>query len=89
MQWMSLPPDEKFDLEKCVNGHCTILHVGKEKILFIGLAWVLPMEQKVFHHFSEVICVDTLSHNNKDKHPLLTISSRDVGCQVLDRTKLD
>ena len=77
MQWMNLPPDEKLDLEKFVNGHCNILHVGKEKALFIGLAWVLPMEQKKFHHFPEVICVDTVSHTNKDKRPLLTISGRD------------
>ena len=35
------------------------------------------MEQKIFHHFSEVICVDTVSHTNNDKRPLLTISGRD------------
>ena len=76
MQWMNLPPDEKLDLEKFVNGHHYILHVGKEKTLFIGLAWVFPMEQK-YKHFPEVICVDTVSHTNKDKRTLLTISGRD------------
>ena len=75
---MNLPPEEKVDLEKFVDGHCDILHVEKEKALFIGLAWVLPIEQKIFHHFPEVICVDTTSHTNKDKRPLLTISERDT-----------
>ena len=74
---MNLPPDEKVDLEKFVDGHRNILQVEKEKALFIGLAWVLPIEQKFFHHFPEVICVDTVSHTNKDKRPLLTISGRD------------
>ena len=40
MQWRNLPPDEKLDLQKIVDGHCTILRVGKEKTLFwscIGL----------------------------------------------------
>ena len=77
MQWMNLPPDEKLDLEKFVNGHRNILYDGKEKALLIGLAWVLPMEQNFFHHFPEVICVDTLSPTNKDKSPLLTIRGRD------------
>ena len=52
MQWMNLPPDEQLDLENFVNGHCNILYVGKVKALFIGLAWVLLMEQKKFHHCS-------------------------------------
>ena len=30
MQWMKLPPHEKLELEKFVNGQCNILHVGKE-----------------------------------------------------------
>ena len=78
MQWMGLPPVEHLDLEKFVDGHCTILHMGKEKVLFIVLfAWILPMEQKMFHHFPEVIYVDTVSHTNKDKRPLLIISGRD------------
>ena len=54
-----------------------VLRVGKVKALFICLAWVLPMEQNFFHHFPEVICVDTVSHTNKDKRPLLTITGRD------------
>ena len=74
---MNLPSDKKVDLEKFVDGHRNILQVEKEKALFIGLAWVLPMEQKFFHHFPEVICVDTVSHTNKDKRPLLTISGKD------------
>ena len=37
-QWMNLPPEEKLDLEKFVEGHCNILHVEREKALFIGLA---------------------------------------------------
>ena len=39
MQWMNLPPDEQLDFDEFVNCHCNILHVGKEKALFIGLAW--------------------------------------------------
>ena len=42
------------------------------------------MEQKVFHHFPEVICVDTASHTNKDKGPLLTISGRDTYGKMLN-----
>ena len=38
MQWMNLPPDEQLDLEIIVNGHHNVLHVGKEKAPFIGLA---------------------------------------------------
>ena len=41
------------------------------------VASVLPKERKFFHHFPEVICVDTVSHTNKDKRPLLTIIGRD------------
>ena len=40
IQWMNLPPDKHLDFKKIVNGHYNILHVGKEKSLFIGLAWV-------------------------------------------------
>ena len=47
MQWMNLPPDEQLDLEKFVDGHNDVLHVGKEKALIIELAWVLPLEQKI------------------------------------------
>ena len=35
------------------------------------------MEQKIFQPFPKVISVDTVSHTNKDKSPLLTISGRD------------
>ena len=52
MQWMNLPRNEWLDLEKVVNGHRHILHVGTEKALFIGLTWVLPMEKK-FPSFSK------------------------------------
>ena len=41
---MNLPPEEQLDSEKFVNSYRTILHVGKEKAFFIGLACVLPME---------------------------------------------
>ena len=34
------------------------------------------MEQKLFHHFPGVICVDTVNKTNKDKRPLLTLSGR-------------
>ena len=45
----------------------------------------LAMEQKKFHNFPEVICVDTVSHTNKDKCPLLTISGKDsYGKNVYD-----
>ena len=77
MQWMKLPPDEKLDLETIVTGHRNISHVRKEKALFIGHVWVLPTEQKNFDHFPEVICIDTVSHTNKDERPLLIISGRD------------
>ena len=77
MQWMNLPPDEQLDLAKFAGGHCNILHVGKEKSTFYWSYMDLPMEQKIFHHFLEVICVDTVSHTNKDKRPLLTISGRE------------
>ena len=42
-----------------------IYYMLEEKAEFI--AWVLPMEQKIFLHFPEVVCVDTVSHMNKDK----------------------
>ena len=66
-----------------MNGHCNLLHVGKEKALLIGVAWFLIMEQN--HHFPEVICVDTVSHTNKDKRPLLTISGRDSYGKIILR----
>ena len=53
-----------------------VVCVGKQKTLVIGLAWILPMEQFFFHNFP-VICVNTVSHTDKDKHSLLTISGRD------------
>ena len=36
------------------------------------------MEQKLFHHFFEVICVDTVNQTNKDKRPLLAMKRRDT-----------
>ena len=45
MQLMNLPPDEQLNLEKIVNGHHNVLHVRKEKALFIGFVWVLLIEQ--------------------------------------------
>ena len=45
MHLIYLPPKDQLDLEKIVDGHHTIFHVEK-KALFIGLAWVLPIEKK-------------------------------------------
>ena len=36
------------------------------------------MEQKLFHHFPYMICIDTVNQTNKDKRPILTISGRDT-----------
>ena len=58
MQWMNLPPKEQFDLEKFVDGHCHTLHVKKVKALFIGIAWLLPMKQKISIIFKK-LCVVT------------------------------
>ena len=44
MKWMNLLPDEKLDLEIFVNGYCNLFHVGKQKALFVVLAWVLSGE---------------------------------------------
>ena len=77
-QRMHLPPHEKSDFDHFIKSHRNAFSVQHNKSLFIGLAWVIPMEQKLFHHFPEVICVDTTSHTNKDKRPLLTVSGRDT-----------
>ena len=77
-QRMDLPPEEKTDVDHFIKTHRNAFSVEDNKSLFIGLAWVIPMEQKLFHHFPEVICVDTTSHTNKDKRPLLTVSGRDT-----------
>ena len=77
-QRMDLPPEEKADVDHFIKTHWNAFSVQHNKSLFIGLAWVIPMEQKLFHHFPEVICVDTVNQTNKDKRPLLTISGRDT-----------
>ena len=76
-QWMNIPPKEDEDLQQFINAHRQVFGVKHHQALFIGLAWVIPMEQKFFEHFPEVICVDTVSDTNKDKRPLLTISGKD------------
>ena len=35
-----------------------------------------------FENFSEVICVDTVSHTNSDKRPLFSINWRDSFCKM-------
>ena len=42
------------------------------------------MKRKISHHFAEVICVDTVSHTNKDKCPLLKISGRERYNKLFD-----
>ena len=32
---------------------------------------------EIFEHLPEVLCVDTISHINSDKHQILIISGRD------------
>ena len=76
-QWINLPPKEDEDLQQFINAHRQVFGVKHHQALFIGLAWVIPIEQKFFEHFPEVICVDTVSDTNKDKRPLLTISGKD------------
>ena len=49
---MNLPPVEQLDLEKFVDGHCNILHVGNEKAFFWSCMGISQ------------ICVDTISHIN-------------------------
>ena len=76
IQCINLPPGEKTDFDQFINTHQNIFGVQCHKSLVIGLAWILCIEQKQFHHLSEVICVDTVNQTNKDKCPLLTISVR-------------
>ena len=77
MHLMDLSPDKKLDLEKFVNDHSNILHVGKEKALFYWPCMGFTHGTNILHHFPEVICVDIVSHTNKDTRPPLTISGRD------------
>ena len=48
MQWMNLPPNEKLDLEKFVNGHCNLLYVAKEKALsaWLKVAFASPVGKR-------------------------------------------
>ena len=41
------------------------------------------MEQKLFHHFPEVICIDTINQKNKDKCQLLIVSGKDTHGKML------
>ena len=79
---MNLPPDEKTGLDQFINIHCNVFDGEHYKVLFIGLACVLPMEQKLFQDFPEVICFDTISDASKDKPLLLIISGRDRNCKM-------
>ena len=76
-QWINLPPKEDEDLQQFVNAHRQVFGVKHHQALFISLAWVTPMEQKLFQYFPEVMCVDTVSDINKDKRPILSISRKD------------
>ena len=75
---MNLPPQERTDFDQFINTHRNVFRVQHHKSLFISLAGVIFMEQKLFHQFPEVICVDTVNQTNKDKRSLLTISGRDT-----------
>ena len=45
---MDLPPEEKTDFDHFGKIHRNICCVQHNKPLFIGLAWVMPIEQKYF-----------------------------------------
>ena len=61
IQRMDLPPEEKTDFDLFIKTHWNIFGNQDNKSLFIGLAWVITMEQKLFQHLPEVICVDTVN----------------------------
>ena len=41
---MKSPPEEKIDFDQFINTHQNLFGIQHNKSLFIGLAWVLPME---------------------------------------------
>ena len=65
---------KKTDVDHFIKTYWNILGVQHNKSFFIGVAWVIPMEQKLFHHFPDVISVDIVNQTNEDKRPLLSIS---------------
>ena len=73
-----LPPEEKTGFDHFKKTHQNVFGVHDNKSLFIDLTWVIPMKQKLFHHFSKVIFIDTLNQTNKHKPPLSTISEKDT-----------
>ena len=54
----------------------------KNKQCLLVLHGFYPWDKKI-HRFPEVICVDTVSHTNKDNFPLLTISGIDSYGEML------
>ena len=76
-QWINLPPKDDEDLQQFISAQRQVFIVKHHQVLFIGLGWVAPMEQKCFEHLLEVICEGTVSDTNKDKCPLLTINGKD------------
>ena len=82
-QHLQLPPKEKIDFDHFIKTHWNVFGVQDNESLFIGLLWVIPMEQKKFHHFPEVICIDTVNQTNKDGCPLSTISGKDTHVKCL------
>ena len=75
--WINLPPKDDEDSQQLINVHRQVFGVKHHKALFIGLAWVTPMEQNFFRYFPEVIYVNNASDTNKDKSPLLSFSRKD------------
>ena len=55
-QRMDLPPEEKKDFDHFIKTHRDVFGVQDNT-----LAWIIPMKQKLLHHFPEVICVDTVN----------------------------
>ena len=51
-QCMDLPPEEKTDFDDFIKPHWNVFSVQENKSLFISLAWVIPMEQKLFFSLS-------------------------------------
>ena len=45
--------------------------------LFMGVAWMIPDEYERFQKHPEVIHVDRTTSTNKEKHILMTVSSKD------------
>ena len=66
-QHMDLPPEEKTCFGNFIYKHIGMYLVFKTiNPYLLVFVWVIAMEQKLFHHFSEVICIHTFSQTNKD-----------------------